>query len=207
KKRPVYFSYSLFAGVDVDENGYNDIAVGAPGNDRVVILFSRPVIHVDLSVSASPQVINTTTPSEAHTNDSCNDNGTRTCVTVKACFHAYGVSTPEAIILRYQFEADVDYSGAKPRGRFNKYKGNLKIISNTTECIESTLYLKLPIYKQLEPLIVSVEYKLSPKMTVSKKSALLDIFDANQARTEVTFTKVCSDSLCESDLRINGIIT
>ncbi|XP_078488821.1 integrin alpha-2 [Ciona intestinalis] len=207
KKRPVYFSHSLFAGVDVDENGYNDIAVGAPGNDRVVILFSRPVIHVDLSVSASPQVINTTTPSEAHTNDSCNANGTRTCVAVKACFHPYGVSTPEAIILRYQFEADVDYSGAKPRGRFNKYKGNLKIISNTTACIESTLYLKLPIYKQLEPLIVSVDYKLSPKMTVSKKSALLDIFDANQARTEVTFTKVCSDSHCESDLRINGLIT
>jgi len=51
------FGYSLSAGVDVDDNGYPDVVVGAFQSDAVVILRSRPVVNVMTTLRAYPKVI------------------------------------------------------------------------------------------------------------------------------------------------------
>ena len=60
-RRPLTaFGYSLSAGVDVDENGYPDLSVGAFQADSVVVLRSRPVVNVMTTLRAYPKVIDPT---------------------------------------------------------------------------------------------------------------------------------------------------
>jgi len=54
------FGYSLSAGVDVDDNGYPDLVVGAFQSDAVVVLRSRPVVNVMTTLHAYPKVIDPT---------------------------------------------------------------------------------------------------------------------------------------------------
>ena len=51
------FGYSLSAGVDVDDNGYPDVVVGAFHADAVVLLRSRPVVNVMTTLRVYPKVI------------------------------------------------------------------------------------------------------------------------------------------------------
>jgi len=51
------FGYSLSAGVDVDENGYPDVVVGAFQADAVAVLRSRPVVNVMTTLRCYPRVI------------------------------------------------------------------------------------------------------------------------------------------------------
>jgi len=51
------FGYSLSAGIDVDDNGYPDVVVGAFQADAVVVLRSRPVVNVMTTLRVYPKVI------------------------------------------------------------------------------------------------------------------------------------------------------
>ena len=51
------FGYSLSAGVDVDENGYPDVVVGAFQSDAVVVLRSRPIVNVMTTLRAYPKLV------------------------------------------------------------------------------------------------------------------------------------------------------
>jgi hypothetical protein len=47
------FGFSISRGVDIDDNGYNDFAVGAPNSENVYIFKSYPVIHIDIELKSS----------------------------------------------------------------------------------------------------------------------------------------------------------
>lgn len=47
------FGFSISRGVDIDGNGYRDIAIGAPESESVFIFKSYPVINFKISLGAS----------------------------------------------------------------------------------------------------------------------------------------------------------
>lgn len=56
-KKPM-FGFSLSRGVDLDGNGYNDVAIGAPNSEVVFIYRSYPVIDVISSLTLSKNEVN-----------------------------------------------------------------------------------------------------------------------------------------------------
>ena len=51
------FGYGLSKGVDIDSNGYRDIAIGSPASDAVYIFKSYPVVKVLASIVSSKSEI------------------------------------------------------------------------------------------------------------------------------------------------------
>ncbi|KAK4827117.1 hypothetical protein QYF61_014380 [Mycteria americana] len=94
------FGQSISGGVDMDGNGYPDMTVGAFLSDNVVLLRSRPVITMDISIFL-PASINITAPQ-------CHD-GLQpvNCLNVTACFRFSGKRVPGEIGLNYNLTADV----------------------------------------------------------------------------------------------------
>ena len=51
------FGYSLSGGNDMDNNGYPDLVIGSYKSDHIVMLRSRPVVHVHANFSSEPHRI------------------------------------------------------------------------------------------------------------------------------------------------------
>lgn len=47
------FGYSLSGGLDMDQNGYPDLAVGSYADDRVVIIRARPIIEISTKIEGN----------------------------------------------------------------------------------------------------------------------------------------------------------
>lgn len=52
------FGYSLSGGIDLDENGYPDLVVGAYESDSVVLLRARPIIGIRTFVQSPTNLTN-----------------------------------------------------------------------------------------------------------------------------------------------------
>ncbi|XP_012234864.1 integrin alpha-9-like [Linepithema humile] len=51
------FGFSISEPVDIDNNGYADIAVGAYKSGHVTVLRSKPIVRTDLTVSTDPSIL------------------------------------------------------------------------------------------------------------------------------------------------------
>lgn len=51
------FGFSISRGVDIDGNGYHDIAVGAPKSDTVYIFKTYPIVNVKATLSSSKKQV------------------------------------------------------------------------------------------------------------------------------------------------------
>jgi len=52
------FGYSLSGGLDLDQNGYPDLMIGAYDVDAVVLLRARPIINITTSVEPATNLQN-----------------------------------------------------------------------------------------------------------------------------------------------------
>nr|XP_039271702.1 integrin alpha-2-like isoform X1 [Styela clava] len=73
------FGMTIHGSVDFDNNGYHDIAVGAPSSEKVILLRSRKILEVSLTVTVFPTTINII---------NCARNLDAACSTVRACISA-----------------------------------------------------------------------------------------------------------------------
>ncbi|XP_073775549.1 integrin alpha-9 isoform X3 [Danio rerio] len=107
------FGQSISGNVDMDGNGYPDVTIGAFMADSVVLLRSRPVISVDVSIFL-PVSINITVPQ-------CHEGPQHlNCFNVTVCMSFRGKHVPGHIELLYNLTADSDkrHKGLPPRAYF-----------------------------------------------------------------------------------------
>ena len=72
----------MSGGLDLDENGYPDLLVGAYESDAVVLLRSKPIIKLSASLTVTPQKI------DIQADAYCPTNGKKFhCVNVEICLN------------------------------------------------------------------------------------------------------------------------
>ncbi|XP_030638834.1 integrin alpha-3 [Chanos chanos] len=195
------FGYSIRGGVDVDENSYPDMVVGSL-DDRVVLLRTRPVIHLKRNMTLTPQTIDP---------ENCDS-----CVEATVCF-SYTVSTGdssfrETIEVNYTVKADVLHHGTHSRLHFldNKdvYTGTVSMPSS--QCQTLKLKLVKPIRDKVSPVVFSLTVSLlepdtKPGPSLQNLNAFPVISEGEvlMENKEIHFQKACgSDNKCESNLQM-----
>nr|XP_033501663.1 integrin alpha-3-like isoform X3 [Epinephelus lanceolatus] len=198
------FGYSLSAGLDVDGNKYPDLLIGSL-DDTVALLRTRPVVHLNKTIRASPDVIDP---------NSCDF-----CVQVEVCF-SYMFSTGEKSDrdnITVDFTVTADITSLKPRLRFldngqSVYSGYLSMPKRQCETLR--VGLQGPIRDKVEPLVFSLNVSLYEKLP-KKRHAVQDLKrlpvlsqTPRPIRTQIHIQNACgSDNRCHSNLQMTAQFT
>ncbi|BFZ02521.1 hypothetical protein BsWGS_05560 [Bradybaena similaris] len=208
------FGISLSGGLDQDGNTYPDLLVGAYGSDKAVFLRTRPVVRVFASLNLQPEMINLDIKS-------CSlADGTRVpCLTVYTCIEYDGIAVPDELFfdIVWVLDAKDNSSGVQEQrafytnsiNRFTESKLH-KLQRVNTFCTSSYAYVKNDPGDKLNPIRVTMEFKLNTEGSSHRKQDLLPILDA-YIPTITSFTahiqKDCGvDNVCIPDLDVSSSI-
>uniref|UniRef100_A0A667XTG8 Integrin, alpha 9 n=1 Tax=Myripristis murdjan TaxID=586833 RepID=A0A667XTG8_9TELE len=156
------FGQSISGNVDMDGNGYTDVTIGAFMADSVVLLRSRPVITVDVSIFL-PVSINISVPQ-------CHEGlQNHNCFSVTVCMRFRGRQLPGQIELLYNLTADADKRQKSQPSRvyFSQNGAQVSLLSqqlsldiNREQCQRYTAYVKKDVKEVFTPITFEVAYSL-----------------------------------------------
>uniref|UniRef100_A0A674GFJ2 Integrin subunit alpha 9 n=1 Tax=Taeniopygia guttata TaxID=59729 RepID=A0A674GFJ2_TAEGU len=210
------FGQSISGGVDMDSNGYPDMTVGAFLSDNVVLLRSRPVITMDITIFL-PISINITAPQ-------CHD-GLQpvNCLNVTACFRFSGKHVPGEIGLNYNLTADVvkKEKSQQPRVYFvtsgetaGQITEKLQLSFMQEKCEHYLAYVKKRIKDVISPIVFEASYSLGEHAIERGKedkelTALKPILRWKKGqkiaqRNQTVFERNCQSDDCAADLKLRG---
>uniref|UniRef100_A0A3P8RUZ0 Integrin subunit alpha 4 n=1 Tax=Amphiprion percula TaxID=161767 RepID=A0A3P8RUZ0_AMPPE len=151
------FGQSLSSGIDVDDNGYQDVAVGAFLSDSAVVLRTRPVIQVKASLTLPEQIDQRVAL--------CHDHKTPTvCLNVTICFSVKSRRFRGPIELQYNLTADLLHKPTFPHrfyfhgnGSSNSTKGHLRARQGHLICKTHVAYQR----KDVRDIFTLVQFEVS----------------------------------------------
>uniref|UniRef100_A0A4W6F5L2 Integrin, alpha 9 n=1 Tax=Lates calcarifer TaxID=8187 RepID=A0A4W6F5L2_LATCA len=209
------FGQSISGNVDMDGNGYADVTIGAFMADSVVLLRSRPVITVDVSIFL-PVSINITVPQ-------CHEgNQNQNCFNVTVCMRFRGRQLPGQIELLYNLTADVDKRQKSQPSRIYFIQSGSQISQmsqqfsleiNREECQRYTAYVKKDVKDVFTTIAFEAAYSLGKHVLTGHQDrdlpALTPVLRWRKGnkiavRNETWFEKNCLSDDCAADLRLHG---
>lgn len=213
--RPIQtFGSSIAGGIDLDNNSYPDLLIGAYGSSAAVVLLARPIINIRTEVRSLE--LKNIDPSK----QGCiGDSGTNlTCFSFQACcsIDPYE-SSSKMLELVYTIEAEtfnnlkkfsrIFFGPDDLKKRSNILKRNMQIKTNgTLYCREEIVYVKENTRDIQSPIKFRLNYTLvEPTLPKSGLESLFPILDQTQADRpfDATFQKDCgTDDVCESQLEV-----
>ncbi|KAH9493727.1 Itga7p, partial [Dermatophagoides farinae] len=217
------FGYSLSGNLDLDRNSYPDLLIGAYESDAIVLLRSRPIIHIKTFVQ------NNMTQIDPNSNGCPEDPSSKLpCFTVKPCFQFTDLSSAmnslSKFALRYRIEAET-FTGTQKYYRVifrNSLENAPNIVEKTISldygytreyCTKELIYLK-----EKQDIQNKIAFKLSYSLKQTKPELphegdpLPDIneypiLDQQEAQRifYAKFNKECGlDDVCDSNLLLKA---
>ncbi|XP_042716262.1 integrin alpha-9 isoform X4 [Chrysemys picta bellii] len=208
------FGQSISGGVDMDGNGYPDVTIGAFMSDNVVLLRSRPVITMDISIFL-PASINITAPQ-------CHDGLQQVnCLNVTVCFRFNGKRVPGEIGLNYILTADVakKEKGQQPRVYFvssgetmGQVVEQLQLSYMREKCDHYLAHVKRRVKDVISPIVFEAAYSLGEHVMGKEEKelpALKPILRWKKGekiaqRNQTVFERNCQSDDCAADLKLQG---
>uniref|UniRef100_A0A8D3A782 Integrin, alpha 9 n=1 Tax=Scophthalmus maximus TaxID=52904 RepID=A0A8D3A782_SCOMX len=209
------FGQSISGNVDMDGNGYTDVTIGAFMADSVVLLRTRPVITVDVSIFL-PVSINISVPLCHEGNQNLN------CFNATVCMRFRGRQLPGQIELLYNLTADVDKRQKSQPARvyfihsgsqISQMSQQLSLDINREQCQRYTAYVKKDVKDVFTAITFEVAYSLGKHVLTGHQEqdlpALTPVLRWRKgnkiaARNETWFEKNCLSDDCAADLRLHG---
>ncbi|XP_012945284.1 integrin alpha-PS1 isoform X2 [Aplysia californica] len=222
------FGYSLSGGIDLDENGYPDLLVGAYESDAVVLVRSRPIIKLHADLNVMPESIDMEAPAECPFIAGEN----RRCLKIELCVN-YTTRPLNSIkvfpTLVYSVEAEKQRKIARVELKdstdpFKKVLENRRVqLSPSTTCVEEYAFVK----NSLDDKFNRIEFTFSFSLDLSDDdissypdSAIQDVNrfpvldtegsagdSANSVVAWADFVKDCGDdNICNSNLQFDALL-
>ncbi|CAL1533682.1 unnamed protein product [Lymnaea stagnalis] len=226
------FGYSLSGGLDLDQNGYPDLVVGAYESDTVALIRSRPIIKISPKLSVSPKAVDLEAASKA-----CASPGVklefkhRLCVEIKLCLSFTTLLTGRSstsVDVTYKLEAEptrrvsrVELQDAQDVGKKVIDNRTVSLQANAEKCVTEIALLKDQFDDKLNPM----EFRFSFGLSTDKEKAppypssstvningypVLDTDGSlnekpNSVSVEAEFVMECGeDNKCSSNLQFNA---
>uniref|UniRef100_W5L2A1 Integrin, alpha 9 n=1 Tax=Astyanax mexicanus TaxID=7994 RepID=W5L2A1_ASTMX len=209
------FGQSISGSVDMDGNGYPDVTIGAFMADSVVLLRSRPVITVDVSIFL-PASINITVPQ-------CHEGPQHlNCFHVTVCMSFHGKHVPGQIELLYNLTADADkrHKGLPSRVYFTNGGEQTGVVSqlfslsvHRQACHKHTAHIRKEVKDVFSAITFEAAYSLGKHVLDGhhehELAALTPVLrwrkgEKIAAKNETWFEKNCLSDDCAADLRLHG---
>lgn len=197
-------------GEDLDENRYNDFAVGAYKSDEVVVLRARPIVEVRVYSRIDPDPVPLTS-----TGTSCGSQGsTNPCFTASLCFDFTGEGTNKTYI---DVEIFADTERGRPRVSFESASQQdrlnvslFEIYSYRIRCLNvtlQTLVVDRQFFELIEiPVVLKTTFRLSTESVPSTVRAILKRNTPTMLNSQVSFDTGCTSSTCLSNLQIVSLV-
>lgn len=207
------FGQSLSSGIDIDDNGYHDVAVGAFLSDSAVVLRTRPVIQVKASLTLPEQIDRQTTL--------CKDHKTPTvCFNVTVCFSVKSRQFRGAIELQYNLTADLLHKPSFPHrfyfhgnGSSNSTRGRVRARHGQLTCTTHVAYQRKDVRDIFTPVQFEVSYSHREGNTQRSSSRtfppLKPILQQsaghkNTITNQTQFARSCSLVNCSTDMQLSA---
>ncbi|XP_077468611.1 integrin alpha-9 [Stigmatopora argus] len=208
------FGQAISGSVDMDGNGYTDVSIGAFMSDSVVLLRSRPVITVDVSIFL-PVSINISVPQ-------CHEGYNTNCFNMTVCMRFHGKQLPGQIELLYNLTADVEKRQKNLPSRvyfiqsgsqISQKSQQLSLDVNKDKCQPFTAYVKKDVKEVFTAITFEVAYSLGKHVISGHQEgdlpALTPVLRWRKGnkiavRNETWFEKNCLSDDCAADLRLHG---
>ncbi|XP_052258576.1 integrin alpha-8-like isoform X2 [Dreissena polymorpha] len=209
------FGWSLAGGLDMDQNQYPDLLVGAYGSNKAAFLRSRPVVRVTPTISIQPQNITLSPEFETCVVGTGTQQTKVQCITVYACLLYDGVGVPD----RLDFTLNIKFDSLKndtSRVYFIHSTGlreeskTLSAYKGKQECFTYFAYLVKNIRDKLTPIVVDYSFDVIKKVSRSRREVqpILNQRIPTTVRAEASIMKNCGpDNVCIPDLRISATQT
>uniref|UniRef100_A0A8D8Y4C3 Integrin alpha-PS2 n=1 Tax=Cacopsylla melanoneura TaxID=428564 RepID=A0A8D8Y4C3_9HEMI len=210
------FGFSLAGGLDLDQNQYPDLVIGAYESDTAFFLRSRPVVKVKSTLSfssESKQII------LEEKNCTLKDASKVTCMTLTACLEYNGVGVDPQTELNVQILLD-SKKPKSPRMFFLSDEGKnvinqtLLLIKGTQFCKSMFIYVKPNLRDKLTSLEAEMRYSLLEQKASGRRrlshtlSPILDMDDelGLVSRDSVSIQKNCGkDNVCIPNLKLTSV--
>lgn len=191
------FGHGISRGVDIDNNGHNDIAIGAPNSEIVYVYKSYPVIKVISSISSTKNEL------------TMEDNGFQ----INVClYYESRTNVEQEHDLSLQLGVDMQHNRASFSPKEPKKVINItKKINNQPHCWEYDVYVKSSLADIFKPINIEVKYDLISKVPQDvsefcENCVTIDPNDPKVINYKVAFSTGCAGERCISDLVVKGTL-
>ncbi|KAJ8349588.1 hypothetical protein SKAU_G00247180 [Synaphobranchus kaupii] len=206
-------SLNVSLGIDVDGNGYSDVAVGALLSDSAVILRTRAVVIVEAFMLLPPSV-NRSEPL-------CSESGQpAVCINASFCVRVRGRRISGHIGLLYNLTVDVRRKeGFPPRfsfsgnGTSNTTAGRIKAKHEHLTCVAHQVFTRKDVRDIFTPIYFEATYELGDHNVIRTGSknfpALKPILQQQEGQTNTVLNKTefarhCAWTNCSSNLQLSA---
>ncbi|XP_060909123.1 integrin alpha-4 [Labrus mixtus] len=207
------FGQSLSSGIDIDDNGYQDVAVGAFLSDSAVVLRTRPVIQVKASLVLPEQIDKQVALCQEHKTPTV-------CLNVTVCFSVSSRHFKGAIDLQYNLISDLLHKPSFPHrfyfhsnGSSNSTRGRVRARLGQVNCATHVAYLRKDVKDIFTPVQFEVSYshrETSPHRSSSRTFPPLKPIlqqstgHQNTITNQTWFSRSCSLVNCSTNMQLSA---
>uniref|UniRef100_A0A8C4SB15 Integrin, alpha 6a n=1 Tax=Erpetoichthys calabaricus TaxID=27687 RepID=A0A8C4SB15_ERPCA len=196
-----FFGYSLAGNMDLDSNGYPDVAVGSL-SDSLFVFRAKPVVSIQKSITIKPERI---------------DLNNKNLSLFFFCFFFFWRTNPLSLAVGYAFEAEMERRKLEQSSRvifLKKQPGDPEYQSsgtvqlskqNTMTCVNTELKLQDNIQDKLRPIPITVAVNIKQATRKRRQNAappLLPVLSINDPPVNFMKEGCGSDNICQSNLKL-----